>query len=252
MKMIFKFIVSGQIKFISLFSLLCCEYLFHFRKSFSKNLTKLTNQASDKASTSRVNRKKKTMVPLVEISKPSGFNANASDDHSNLSNRSRFTKIESASPPPPAAAPSTSTTAVNKDASPPRMAEADIVAAVQASIRLTEDVNNNHHHEIRRKQAQRISSRKKCYNSSSPSSASGPDVDDDNNKSKLDRVMNVFYQNDNSPAHLNYQSDTIDKISSPSIADNQRVVNHRNKKETSISAVPRLPHTKQPTDEYNE
>ncbi|CAH8546844.1 unnamed protein product [Schistosoma bovis] len=221
-------------------------------KSFSKNLTKLTNQASDKASTSRVNRKKKTMVPLVEISKPSGFNANASDDHSNLSNRSRFTKIESASPPPPAAAPSTSTTAVNKDASPPRMAEADIVAAVQASIRLTEDVNNNHHHEIRRKQAQRISSRKKCYNSSSPSSASGPDVDDDNNKSKLDRVMNVFYQNDNSPAHLNYQSDTIDKISSPSIADNQRVVNHRNKKETSISAVPRLPHTKQPTDEYNE
>uniref|UniRef100_A0A5K4F258 TMEM131_like domain-containing protein n=1 Tax=Schistosoma mansoni TaxID=6183 RepID=A0A5K4F258_SCHMA len=222
-------------------------------KSYSRNLSKLTNQTSDKGSTSRVNRKKKTMVPLVEISKPSGFNANASDDHANVSNRSRFTKIESVSPLPPAATPTTPTQAVNKDASPPRMAEADIVAAVQASIRLTEDVNSNHHHhEIRRKQAQRISSRKKCYNSSSPSSASGPDVDDDNNKSKLDRVMNVFYQNDNSPAHLNCKSDSIDKISSSSSADNQRVVNHQNKKETSKSTVPRLPHTKQLIDEYNE
>ncbi|XP_018651098.1 hypothetical protein Smp_136380.1 [Schistosoma mansoni] len=228
------------------------NYYFQW-KSYSRNLSKLTNQTSDKASTSRVNRKKKTMVPLVEISKPSGFNANASDDHANVSNRSRFTKIESVSPLPPAATPTTPTQAVNKDASPPRMAEADIVAAVQASIRLTEDVNSNHHHhEIRRKQAQRISSRKKCYNSSSPSSASGPDVDDDNNKSKLDRVMNVFYQNDNSPAHLNCKSDSIDKISSSSSADNQRVVNHQNKKETSKSTVPRLPHTKQLIDEYNE
>ncbi|CAH8502089.1 unnamed protein product [Schistosoma turkestanicum] len=221
-------------------------------KPLSKSLSKLTNQTSDKTSTTRVNRKKKAMATLVEIAKPLGLTANASDDHSTVSNRSRFTKIESISPP----ASTTSTTAVNKDASPPRMAEADIVAAVQASIRLTEDVNNHHHHhhhhhrEVRGKQAQRITSRTKCHNSSSPSSTSGPDVDDNNNN-KSPCEIDVFYRNDPSPVLLDYKSASIDKISSSFIVENQ-YVNDQNEKRSSPSTLSKIPFTKQLIDEYNE
>ncbi|KAH8876113.1 Transmembrane protein 131 [Schistosoma japonicum] len=224
-------------------------------KSLSKNLAKLTNQPLDKTTGTRVNRKKKTANSLVEISKPSESNVNGSEDHS----RSRLTKVEPLSSQPPLTTTPTPTSTIvspitgNKDVSPPRMAEADIVAAVQASIRLTEDVGN--HHETRRKQSQRISSLTKCHNSASLSPVSGPDVEDNSNVSnKSTHNISMFYRNQTvgPPFSLRYKSNPINKMPSLPPVDNKCVVNHQTEKGESKPTAQRMSFTKRCIDDCND
>ncbi|KAK4471412.1 hypothetical protein MN116_004842 [Schistosoma mekongi] len=218
-------------------------------KSLSKNLPKLASQPLDKTTGTRVHRKKKTANLLVEISKPPGSYVNGSEDHP----RSRLAKVEPLSSQPPLTMTTTPTSTIvlttlgSKDVSPPRMAEADIVAAVQASIRLTEDVGS--HHETRRKQSQRISSLTKCHNSPSSSPVSGPDAEDNSNVSnKSINNISMFYRNQtvDSPFSLRYKSNPVNKMPSLPPVDNKC------EKEESKPTTQRMSFTKRSTDDYNE
>ncbi|CAH8847684.1 unnamed protein product [Trichobilharzia szidati] len=211
------------------------------------NLSKTTSQLPDK--TTRVNRKKRTSATQAIDSFTKLSNLNTSEDQSQLIKGSRYAKIDS---PLTVTSTITPATTLSKDVSPPHMAEADIVAAVQASIRLTEDVSNHNqhqHHQARKKHAQRISSRI-TGNSSSPSSTSGPDVEGSYYKDKernLKSGINILYQNHSSlSVNLKYKSDSVNGI-----FDSQR--DHYNEKNSSVSNI--LPVTtfqKQYIDELND
>ncbi|VDQ06382.1 unnamed protein product [Trichobilharzia regenti] len=211
------------------------------------NLSKTTSQLPDK--TTRVNRKKKTLATQAIDSFTKLSNTNTSEDQSQIIRGPRYAKVDS--PLTVTSTTITSATTLSKDVSPPHMAEADIVAAVQASIRLTEDVSNhNHHqhHQARKKHAQRISSRI-TGNSSSPSSTSGPDVEGSYYKDKerkLKSRINILYQNHSSlSVNLKYKSDSVNGI-----FDSQH--DHYNEKNSSVSNI--LPVTtfqKQYIDELN-
>ncbi|CAH8540664.1 unnamed protein product [Heterobilharzia americana] len=210
-------------------------------KLLPTSLPKMTSQPSDKSA--RVNRRKKVVYPPVDAPKLSTSNTNTSEDHSQLINRPRLTTAESPLMTPTATVttaaviPATTTTTC-KDFSPPRMAEADIVAAVQASIRLTEDVV--HHHQARRKQAQRISSRITC-NSSSPSSVAGPDLEGSYCKDnrKLRPSIDMLCQNHLSSLSLDsrHKSGPTNESSSPTTVSHSTNESQDKKKNSRISAL---------------